>query len=513
MGQGAAGDARLLEPAGGNRPRPVRRRLAAHRRHLRDGRARHGPLHRTLQGRDRGVGLQGLPQRGRGGADAASGDQGSRGRRGGGRKERRGGQGLRGEAGCGVDGRCGDRPLQGEPGRVQSAEAGGIPRRVAQVAGRQGPAAGAQGGACRLMPAMPERRIKAPRDSWRGWGWMAFAPAVVLVVVLAGCAPVRHYEAAQVLQDFAAGTADTRLKRTTPAPLRQTLVYTVAGRVHQADLYLPGPLAGCGAQAGEVSPRCPRAAIVAVPGAVPLGKDDPRLVAFATTLARAGFAVLAPDLAGFRQLRIRPADAQEVADAFAWIAGRTELAPAGRAGMAAFSYSVGPALLAALRNDIRERVRFVVAVGGYYDLPRAMRFFTTGWFEHDGRWQRITPDDTGRMVLVYSGLDYLADGADRAVFDRMVAQRMRDPRADLSPLAAELGTGARSLYALAVNDDPARFPDLFARLPEAMRADIERLDLARHDLRPLRARLILVHGRNDNLIPWPESLALAAAVP
>jgi hypothetical protein len=29
----------------------------------------------------------------------------------------------------------------------------------------------------------------------------------------------------------------------------------------------------------------------------------------------------------------------------------------------------------------------------------------------------------------------------------------------------------------------------------------------------LKARLILVHGRNDNLIPWPESLALAAAVP
>jgi pimeloyl-ACP methyl ester carboxylesterase len=118
------------------------------------------------------------------------------------------------------------------------------------------------------------------------------------------------------------------------------------------------------------------------------------------------------------------------------------------------------------------------------------------------------------MVLVYSGLDYLADGAaDRAVFDRMVALRMRDPRADLSPLAADLGAGARGLYELAVNDDPARFADLFARLPEAMRADIEQLDLARHDLKPLQARLLLVHGRNDNLIPWPESLALAAAVP
>jgi fermentation-respiration switch protein FrsA (DUF1100 family) len=117
------------------------------------------------------------------------------------------------------------------------------------------------------------------------------------------------------------------------------------------------------------------------------------------------------------------------------------------------------------------------------------------------------------MVLVYSSLDYLADGADRAVFDRMVAQRMRDPHADLSVLAAELSTEAHAVYALAVNADPARFAELFARLPQAMRADIDQLDLARHDLGPLRARLVLVHGRNDNLIPYPESLALAAAVP
>lgn len=332
----------------------------------------------------------------------------------------------------------------------------------------------------------------------------------------------RHYEAALVLQDFAAADGTSKLKKITPAPLRQPVSYAVAGRTHRADLYLPGPLEGCtlpNPQAAVArSKHCPRAAIVAAPGAVPQGKDDPRFVAFATTLARAGFAVLAPDLDGFRQLRIRPSNIRELADAFAYLASRPELAPDGRAGMFAFSYSVGPAILAALEDDIREKVRFVVGLGGYHDLPRAMRFFTTGWFEHAGKWHHLTPDDTGRMVLVYSSLDHLAEGRgdatrDRGIFDQMVGLRSQDPKADLTALASQLSTDARSVYALAVNGDPARFPELLTQLPAAMQADIKRLDLARHDLKPLKARLILVHGKNDNLIPYPESLALAAAVP
>lgn len=216
---------------------------------------------------------------------------------------------------------------------------------------------------------------------------------------------------------------------------------------------------------------------------------------------------------GFRELRVRPQDTREITDAFRHALSRPELAPEGRAGLFALSYAAGSAVLAALEKDIRDDVRFVAALGGYHDLPRAMRFFTTGRYEHDGAWHHLTPDDTGRMVQAYSSLDYLGNAADATLFDQIVELRLKDAAADLAPLAERLSEAGRAEHVLAVNSDPARSPRLLEGLSEAMRGDRERLNLARHDLRGLKARLWRVHGRNDNRTPGTESLALTAAAP
>jgi len=324
--------------------------------------------------------------------------------------------------------------------------------------------------------------------------------AALALLLLAGCAPLRHYQSLLVLTDVGAGHGPSRWKEVTPPPRRQSVAFNVNGRDHTGDLYLPADAE-------------PAAGIVLVPGAVPEGKDDPRLVAFAMTLARARFAVLAPELSGVRELRVRPSDAREVADAFAYLASRPDLAPGGRAGIGAFSYAVGPAVLAALEPDIRERVRFIVAVGGYYDLYRAVRFFTTGYFEEDGKGGYVKPDDYGRLVFAYGAKAYLRAPRDHELIEEIAERKRQDRATDVSDLSAGLSREAKGVYEVAVNSNPARFPALLAGLPPAMRADLDALSLHNKDLGRLKARLLLVHGRNDNLIPYPESLALAQAAP
>ncbi len=343
---------------------------------------------------------------------------------------------------------------------------------------------------------------------FRRWAyWLTALTVLGLVAAGAGgCSPWRAMEAAEVLGDIAAGPKPSRLKRVTPQPRRSPVAYEVAGRRRQGDLYRPGEGA--------------RAALVLVPGAARAGKNHPRLVALANTLARARFMVLVPDIENLRALRVSPADAVAVADAIHYLAGENP-APArngpgepATVGLLAISYAAGPALLAALRPDTRRRVRFVFIVGGYYDAEAVLTFFTTGYYR-DGpgeKWLHRTPNAYGKWVFIKSNAGRLRDPGDRAILERMAERKMRNLKADITDLVAALGAEGRAVYALLANSDPDRVPALIATLPEGVRADIAALDLKRQDLSRIEARLILVHGRDDAIIPYSESKALAAAV-
>jgi len=240
---------------------------------------------------------------------------------------------------------------------------------------------------------------------------------------------------------------------------------------------------------------------------------DPRLVAFATTLARARFTVLVPDLPEVRALKVRARDAVGVADAFEHLLSGFDDAMAYRAGIAAFSYACGPAILAALEPRLEGRVDFILAVGGYYDLEQVLTFATTGYFREGAQWRRTTPIEYGKWVFVFSNLDLVSEPGSRDALRRMAERRFYGTSARIDDLLPALGREGQAVYALVNNRDPQRVPALVQDLPERIRAEFDALNLARRDLSGLGAALILVHGKDDAIIPYTESVSLAAAVP
>jgi len=322
--------------------------------------------------------------------------------------------------------------------------------------------------------------------------------AAALGVWVARGAIGRAAEAGLVLSDLAAGSHASLFKDLTPGPARGGVSYRVEGRRHEADLYRPG--------------ETPKALLVLVPGALATGKDDPRLIAFAETLARARFEVLVPDIPAVRELRLRASDARDVADAIAYLSasGRTAGRPL---GVAALSYAAGPTILALLDPTTGDRVAFLLAIGGYYDADAVLTFFTTGYYRDPpgGPWHYRKPNAYGKWLFVAGNVGLIADAHDGRVLAQMAARKLKDLSADVSDLAGQLGPEGRSVFDFVSNADPARVPSLIAGLPAAVRAQIRALDLKGRDLTKLHPHLILVHGKDDAIVPESESAALAAA--
>ncbi|WP_372623729.1 alpha/beta hydrolase family protein [Falsiroseomonas sp.] len=297
-----------------------------------------------------------------------------------------------------------------------------------------------------------------------------------------GCARLLGGEAGVVLEAIEYGPDRTELGRTTPPPRRQ--------RLPNADLWLPGD--------GEA-----RAAIVLAPGFAEAGRDDPRLLPVAESLARAGLAVRVPDLPGARRLTLDPADIAAMRQA-----ARTEAAAGRRVALAGISFAAAPALLAA-QDGVAE---LVVTVGGFHAIEAMAVFAATGAHRAPGEaaWRRAAPNRFAIGAFLLAIAESMPDRSDRWLL-RGAAARLLDTAEPL-PATPPPGLGAegRAALALATERDPARIPDRLAALPAAARAALAALDPARAHLGTCT---LAIHGLEDPVIPWTQSAALAEALP
>lgn len=335
----------------------------------------------------------------------------------------------------------------------------------------------------------------------RGKRWWIGAVVLALAALGIGLAGRHVYDTTLLLADLA--RVDLPLPDRRHGFEREEAEFTIGKERRAADVYLP--------QAAV------RAAMVLVPGAAEGGRADPRLVEFAGALARSGFAVVIPDIAALRELRLTPDSVAEVAGAVEFLrhGPRTGpyLGPDRRVGIGAFSVAAGLAVLAALEPGPGREVDFLLLVGGYYDLPRTLTYLTTGYYASGQQRLDLEPDSYGKWVYALGNAETLRRRADRTALAELARARLAGPGADTEPLVARLGPEGRAVYDFITNRDPEQVPQLIGRLPAAVRSDIAELNLAERDLGGLNADLILVHGLDDNIIPFGESVALAEAVP
>ena len=286
-----------------------------------------------------------------------------------------------------------------------------------------------------------------------------------------------------------------------PDPVRLSTHVPGLGGPVAADLYIPGE-------------GFPRRAMLLIHGVNETGKDDARVIALASNLARARTAVLVPDFPNFRHLHIGSSDAVAAVEAISALVERfPELCRSDHAhgcGLFSFSYGVGPALIAAADPRVRDRIGFVVAFGGYADLTEVVRFVTTGQAS-DPRVEAV-PYPWAKWVFLAANAGLVGNELDRRLLGEIAQRKLNDPKADVQTLAGKLEPEGQALWLLMMNREPRKTETLIAGLSPAIQEQIEALSpLSR--IPNVHARLLLIHGASDRSIPFTESERIAAAAP
>lgn len=326
--------------------------------------------------------------------------------------------------------------------------------------------------------------------------WLIVAIFAIALLLVLFWPTVRAYlQAGAILKQLHGDPVPRLLRSVSDHPLAaQTVAIPSPAGTVSARLYLP-----------KDRPDAP--GLVLVPGIQYLGMDEPRLMAFAHSMAACGLRVLTPELPDSRDYRIEPSDVDAVGASIAWLRHRT----GHRVGLMGLSFSGSLALMAAAQPPYSADVSFVFTVGAYDDLYRLATFYVTGAdpLPNDDI-ERVTPNNYGPWILEYQHLEDFVPPANVPAIRRALRARLESNREAERRAVAKLTPIERGQYARLLN-----IPGQVAALAESNKKHAgEMAAISPHGhLSGLRAPVYLLHGRGDDLIPFAESKWLAKDLP
>ena len=280
----------------------------------------------------------------------------------------------------------------------------------------------------------------------------------------------------------------------TENPTVEEVNFPTPGGPGVADLYVP---------AGEGA----RGAVLLFLGVNPAGRDDPRVVGLAEGLAQSGVMVMIPWSDTMTEKKVSPDEVESLVQAYQYLLEHERADPE-RSGMGGFCVGASFATVAAQDDRIRDKVRFVNFFGGYYDARDLAASVASASRFYGDVVEPWTPDKLSVEVVTTHFIDRLPDAEERALLGRVFIER--DAVLDEAVLSS-MSDEAQTVHRLLSGATLAEARELISGLPASMRADLDAISpVAR--IEDLDARILIMHDREDKLVPSEESRRLADAL-
>ena len=275
-------------------------------------------------------------------------------------------------------------------------------------------------------------------------------------------------------------------------PVRQAVEYSNGAGYADADLYLPSEGRNHGA-------------ILLFLGVNPAGRDDPRVVGLGNALARSGIVAMIPWSDTMTQKRIDVDEIDNLVNAYQFLLEHERVDPE-RAGMAGFCVGASLAMVAAQNDSISENVRFINFFGGYYRATDLVASATTNTQTYKGHTQAWTPNELTRAVVAAQLIEGVARQFERDILTGFFQGLAIPEEARLS-----LSKNARAVHGLLSEPEPVEVSALVSDLHSDTLKSLEMISPSSR-ISDLKAKVFIMHDRQDSLVPSDESRRLADAL-
>ena len=224
-------------------------------------------------------------------------------------------------------------------------------------------------------------------------------------------------------------------------------------------------------------------------------------------LAQAGVIVLIPWSDEMTRKKVSASEIESLVSAYEFLLDNDRVDPK-RSGMGGFCVGASFATVAAQDARIRDQVKFVNFFGGYYDAKDLAVSVTSASRFYGGSTEPWPPDKLSREVVSTHLIDGLPDSDERALLERVFIEKDAVIGDDL---LATMSTEAQTVYRLLSGVSHSEADGLISGLPDNMRTELASISPSTR-LQDLNARVLIMHDRQDKLVPSEESRRLADAL-
>lgn len=249
--------------------------------------------------------------------------------------------------------------------------------------------------------------------------------------------------------------------------------------------------------------------IILYHGASPFAEEHPGMITLGQAMANGGIKVHIPRLPLLKELEITSQNVEWIAHHLNWFRNVKEnknktIIPAG------ISFSGGLLLKALLHPLIKPSPpKSVFTYGTYFDFQSSIKFLLTGEINHNSQSYKISPNDWGLIVLFHNYLKFIDPGFDtvqmREILKLRVQNEVEESEKALLLLPDDQQNLLRNIFSAHIT---SQIETLAEKMINACEQEIIEMSPA-HWGNQIKTPVFIMHGTNDSMIPFTESILLA----